>query len=624
MNGWKPRQAALVCGSLVLSICLPACRLTSPETKHTPDPHSYARPWEVAIEHLHLSLAVDFAKQQIAGRATLDLVRHGDADELWLDTRDLQIRSVSLGPDEVPTPYRIGDEQPHLGQPLVIALQPETTQVHVDYVTMPTAAAIQWLTPEQTATGQSPFLFTQSQAILARTWIPCQDTPGVRFTYSADITVPPGLLALMSAENPTKTNATGIYEFQMQQPIPSYLLALAVGDLRFQSLGPRSGVYAEPPVLAEAAYEFADTEAMIESAEALYGAYRWDRYDILVLPPSFPFGGMENPRLTFATPTILAGDRSLVALIAHELAHSWSGNLVTNANWNDFWLNEGFTVYFEQRIMEAVYGRGLSEMLAQLTLDSLRSELQDLKSRDTWLHLDLAGRDPDDGMTGVAYDKGYFFLRMLEEHFGRDRFDDFLRRYFDRFAFQSMTAERFLEVLEQELTIDQATAADLQLHDWVYGPGLPTNLPPVHSEQLVTVEQQVSAFLTGAAVANLDVEGWTTHHWLHFLRALPEVLSTEQMAALDQAFGFTQTGNSEILHDWCLLAIRSQYTPAVPALQEFLAGQGRRKFLEPLYEALAETPEGLMLARQIYRDARAGYHSVAQSTIDRILLPKTP
>ncbi|MEM7559822.1 MAG: M1 family aminopeptidase/hydrolase, partial [Planctomycetota bacterium] len=353
-------------------------------------PHSCARPDQVAVKHLHLDLSVNFEEKRLAGAATLTIERRDKAaKELRLDTRGLDIEAVTCGDAELD--WALGEDDAQLGKALTITLPKEdsasSNRIKIEYATRPSAEALQWLTPEQTTDKKHPFLFTQSQAILARTWVPCQDTPAVRITYSAKIGVPPELMAVMSASNPQEKNASGVYEFKMEQPIPSYLLALAVGDLQFRSLGPRSGVYCEPSVLKRAEWELADTERMIEAAEKLYGKYRWDRYDVIFLPSSFPFGGMENPRLTFATPTILAGDRSLVALIAHELAHSWSGNLVTNSTWNDFWLNEGFTVYFEQRIMEAIFGRQYSEMLARLTLDGLLAEIKELDERDTWLKL---------------------------------------------------------------------------------------------------------------------------------------------------------------------------------------------------------------------------------------------
>ncbi len=608
LNKWVPLRVLVSAVSVL-------CVMASLEGQELP--HSCARPDQIAIAHLHLDLKVDFESQKLAGSATMKLDRRTAASNLYLDTNGLKIFKVQSQPDGKELKWNLGEHEPNLGSSLSIELVDGVDEVTVYYESQPSAEAVQWLTPEQTTDKKYPFLFTQSQAILARTWVPCQDTPAVRMTYSAKIQVPPELLAVMSASNPQRKNKTGVYEFEMKQPIPAYLLALAVGDLKFLELGPRSGVYAEPSVLKKAVWELADTEKMISAAEALYGEYRWDRYDVIFLPSSFPFGGMENPRLTFATPTILAGDRSLVALIAHELAHSWSGNLVTNATWDDFWLNEGFTVYFEQRIMEAIYGREYSEMLAKLSLDGLLAEIKELEARDTWLKLDLRGRNPDDGMTSIAYDKGYFFLRMLEEKVGREKFDQFLKSYFKKFAFKSMTTEGFLSYLQENLD------KNIDFNAWVYSPGLPADVPVVKTEALERVEQAAQNFLNGddlsVLAVDFETDQWTTHHWNHFLRSFKNDLSPAQMKSLDDQFKFTQSGNSEITHDWMVLVIGSGYQAGFPRLEEFLTEQGRRKFLQPLYEKMATTPEGLERANRIYAKARPGYHAVSRQTIDKIL-----
>ncbi|HPH47711.1 MAG TPA: M1 family aminopeptidase/hydrolase, partial [Chryseolinea sp.] len=393
------------------------------------DIHSFAQPEEARATHLHWTANVDFETKTIAAVASWSIEKKADADVIIFDTKGLNIEKITLDND-APTTFKLTEYDSLLGQGLAVLIQSNTKQVNIYYQTSPEAEAIQWLKPQQTAGKKFPFLFTQSQAILARSWVPCQDSPGMRFTYDADVTVPKDLLPLMSASNPMTKNAEGVYHFEMKQPIPSYLLALSVGDLSFAPISERSGIYAEPSILDTAAWEFADLEKMIAGAESLSGAYPWERYDVLVLPPSFPFGGMENPRLTFATPTILAGDRSLTSLIAHELAHSWSGNLVTNATWNDFWLNEGFTVYFETRIMEKLYGRDYAEMLASLNLQDLKDEVKSLTTdghaADTKLKLNLEGRNPDDGVTEIAYIKGYYFLRSIEEQHGREYFDKFV------------------------------------------------------------------------------------------------------------------------------------------------------------------------------------------------------
>lgn len=584
------------------------------------DIHSYANVNDIRVKHLDLDIEVDFSQKIILGTASLTFDNLTDCDTLVLDTRDLKINRVLLD-DDKQTTFRLGSVKEQFGRPLIIDIDPGVKTVHVSYSTSPHAEAVQWLDAHQTSSAKHPFLFTQSQSILARTWVPCQDTPVIRMTYSAKVKTDPQLLALMSAVNPVEKNNEGVYTFEMNQPIPAYLLALAVGDLEFRSLGKNCGVYAEPSVIEEAAYEFADTENMMKAAEKLFGPYRWGRYDVLVLPPSFPFGGMENPRLTFLTPTIITGDRSLVSLVAHELAHSWSGNLVTNAKWDDFWLNEGFTTYSEYRIMEELYGKDYATMIAQLGYQDLMRTIERLgrDNPDTRLALDLSGRHPDE-TTIVAYDKGQLFLKALEKAYGRDKFDAFLQKYYNTFAFKTMTSEHFLKYLEDNLLKEtESTAKAVRVYEWVYDPGLPDNCPIPDSPEFRKVDDQRSAFTHGTPAAGLKTEGWTTHHWIHFIRALPHNLSEDQLKDLDNTFGLSESSNSEILFAWFTQAVAYQYKPAYAAMEEFLKNVGRAKFVVPLYTALARTEEGLKLARQIYAEARSIYHPVTYSVVDQLL-----
>ncbi|PWT96658.1 MAG: aminopeptidase [Terriglobia bacterium] len=556
------------------------------------DIHSWSQPELVRVRHLELDLDVRFDRKILEGSVTL----HFDPTtepQLVLDTRDLEIHSV-----ENAAGFELGARDPILGSPLRIRLSPGAGWVRVRYSTTPAATGLQWLDPPQTAGKRYPFLYSQSQAIHARSWIPLQDSPGVRITFEGRVRVPSGLHAVMAAERAGE-------HFRMQHPVPSYLIALAAGDLEFRPLGERSGVFAEPALLDAAAREFADTEAMMRAVEEMYGPYRWGRYDLLVLPPSFPFGGMENPCLTFATPTILAGDKSLVSLVAHELAHSWSGNLVTNATWSDFWLNEGFTVYLERRIIEKVYGPAREQMEASLGRRELDREMASLPEADRVLHLNLEARDPDDGCTLVPYEKGALLLRTIEREVGRERFDAFLRSYFDHFAFQSITTADFLDYLRRELP----TA--IPLEDWIFKPGVPPDAADPHSGAFALVEAAATRWRQGHAI---ETGHWTTQEWLHFLR----VQENPEMARLDRDFHFSQTGNSEILHQWLLMSVRAQYEPAYPALEHFLCTVGRRKFLKPIYTELMKTSEGRERARRIYRHARAGYHHIAQATIDAL------
>ena len=599
---------------------------TSPPISLPTDPHSYAGSSPVRAHHLALDLRVDFDSRTLAGSATWHLTPAEAATEVVFDTRDLAIENVEhlrVDGSVHPAEFSLDAPDPTLGQALRVALSADTAAVRIHYRTAPTAAALQWLLPSQTA-GIQPFLFTQSQAILARTWLPCQDSPGIRFTYEARVRVPAHLLALMSAENPQQLNANGEYHFRMSQPIPAYLMALAVGDLAFAPLSNRTGIYAEPATLPMANHEFADLEHMVAAAEELYGPYRWERYDLLVLPPSFPFGGMENPRLTFVTPTILAGDRSLTSLVAHELAHSWSGNLVTNATWDDFWLNEGFTVYFERRIMEHLYGREYADMLQVLGRAALHHTIAEIgmASPDTHLHLTLAGRDPDEGLTEIAYEKGCSLLLTLESLIGRLRLDTFIKEYFARFSFQAMDTATFLHYLRAELLDQEPGLEDrLQLAAWVDGPGLPPNAPAVTSRRFELVDAALARLKSGTLPGTFraDTTEWSSHEWVHFLHGLPPTLPAGQLAELDAAFQFTNSGNSEILTAWFPHTLRAEYEAATPALENFLRHVGRRKFLVPLYRALLAQPDGVARARAIYKEARPNYHSVATGTLDALL-----
>jgi leukotriene-A4 hydrolase len=586
-------------------------------TEYPPDPHSYSNPNDAVVQHLDLDLSVNFPEGKLVGVASLVIENRTSASEIVLDARDLRISRVTLDTEMLPTTFTLGTVQELFGQPLSIRIAPGTRRVNIEYETSPGAAALQWLDPRQTAGGRWPFLFTQSQAILARSWIPLQDTPAVRFTYNATIRTPPPLIALMSAINPVEARPDGIYRFEMPQPIPSYLMALAVGEIAFRDLGGNAGVYAEPSIVEKAAWEFADTPKMIEATEALYGPYLWGRYDILVLPPSFPFGGMENPRLTFATPTIIAGDRSLVALIAHELAHSWSGNLVTNATWDDFWLNEGFTSYIENRIMEAVYGDEFARMLQAIGHQDLEREIKDLDPADTSLKVTLGSRDPDEGMTAVAYDKGMLFLKLVEQTVGRERFDPFLRAWFDRNKFQSRTTEEFVAYLDANLLTPSERAA-IRVDDWVYGSGVPENVPVAKSARIDRARAQAEEFIWGRKPSELETKEWGTQEWLLFLRALPK-LSVGQLADLDRAFAFSTSGNAEIRFAFLRKAVESGYRAAYPSVEDFLSSMGRRKFVQPLFEELMKSEEGKEFAKRLYAKVRPTYHPVTQMTVDKIV-----
>lgn len=589
------------------------------------DVHSFAEPKELRVRHLDLELEASFARRVLRGVATLTVEKSpGSGSRLVLDTRDLIIDKVEIFSGHSGwrrAEHGFGPTDAILGTPLIIYFPQSATKVRITYNTSPDASGLQWLDPQQTAGKKFPFLFTQSQEIHARSWVPLQDTPAVRFTFSASVKTEPGLVALMAATNEEIGSRRGSYNFKMDLPIPSYLLALAIGDIAFAPTGARTGVYAEPSLLAAAAEEFSDTEKLLAAAEELYDPYRWARYDLLVLPPSFPFGGMENPKLTFISPTLITGDKGLISLVAHELAHSWAGNLVTNATWSDFWLNEGFTTYIERRIQEAVFGPRLARMEDVLGRQKLDDELMKLPENDQILHIDLKGRDPDDGATEVPYEKGALLLKTLEYAVGRAAFDEFLRKYFDAFAFQSITTKRAIEFLQENL-LDKhpGVASSIGLEEWIFKPGIPSSAPQIVSKRFVHVEREAQRWERGdIAASEVDCSDWTTHEWRRFLGVLPLNLTRQKMSDLDQAFQFTRSQNVEIVERWLRMAARNQYYAAYPRLEEFLIAVGRKKYLKPIYEELIRTPEGLQKAKTIYEKARPGYHPITRTSLDKLL-----
>lgn len=588
------------------------------------DYHTLSKAEDVAAKHLSLDINVDFDTKKISGSATWQLERkNSKAKEIIFDTYDLEIDSVLLDNGEKVN-FTLGEKDSFLGAPLHIPLNEQTQSCTIYYKTGANATALQWLEASQTFGKKHPFLYTQSQSIHARSWIPTQDGPGVRFTYDANVKAPAGLMALMSAENPQERSADGRYTFKMDIPIPAYLMALAVGDIDFKPIDNKTGVYAEPSILNKARAEFEDVGKMIAVAENLYGPYRWGRYDMLVLPSGFPIGGMENPKLTFCTPTILAGDKSLVNLIAHELAHSWSGNLVTNENWNDFWLNEGFTVYFERRIMEAMHGADYADMLWEIGYQDLEETIADLgaDSEDTHLRLNLKGRNPDEGLTEIPYEKGGHLLRLIEQTVGRANMDTLLKSYFDEYAFKTINTRTFIEYINVHLLdANPEWKAAININEWLYAPGIPESCPRGNNKLLIQVDELTKEFVASGKISHAEATNWSTLEWMHFLRGLQKYpITNKEMAHLDNIYHITQRKNSEVAVLWYQLALKTAYEPAYKPMEDFLLVTGREKFLQPLYKAMVALPEGKTWAKKIYASARPNYHPLTQRWIDNIVL----
>ncbi|GGD96903.1 aminopeptidase [Tsuneonella deserti] len=628
--------------ALLLSTATAACTTMTPAapesarvapiltTADARDTASYAQPEVARVTHVDLDLALDFAGRTVSGTAMLDVLAAPDARTLVLDSRGLQIKRITDA-SGAQLPFELGTAAEGKGAPLTIDLGPgpERRRITIQYIAAPGAEALQWLAPEQTAGKVHPFLFSQGQAILNRTWIPTQDSPGIRQTWRARITAPKPLTVVMSGLKQGEPEDLGdrrAFTYAMDKPVAPYLIAIAAGDIAFRELGPRTGVWAEPATLEAAAYETADTEKMVEAAEKLYGPYRWGRYDMIVLPPSFPYGGMENPTLTFLTPTFIAGDRSLNGLVAHELAHSWSGNLVTNANWSDSWLNEGVTSYFENRIIEALYGKHRAQQEAALSFGEMERELAGAGASNpaTALHLPDGVAGPDGGLGGVIYDKGATFMRTVETIAGRERFDAWLRQWFDNHAFQPATSAMILADMNANLVgSDAALGQKLMLEEWIYQPGLPANVARPDPAAFAAVDAAAAAYGQGGAIPAAAWRDWTTAERLRFMAKAPSERTAAQLAALDQALGLSGEGNDEILFAWLQLALANRYEPAVPVADRFLERVGRRKFVQPLFATLMGEGEwGTTIARRIYAKTRPGYHAVTTGSVDKVVLKK--
>ena len=595
------------------------------------DEHSYAEPDKVRTTDLALDLAVDFATKTLGGTATYSLEwLDKNASQLVLDTRDISIQKaegLSAEGEWKTLEFALAGKDPILGSKLTIQAPEHPTQVRVTYATSPEASGLQWLEPSMTEGKKTPFMFSQSQQIHARSWVPLQDTPIIRFTYSAHVTAPKDAMVLMSADNDPAAARDGDYSFKMPQKIPSYLLAIAAGDLVFKPIGDRSGVWAEPSMVDKAVAEFVDTEKMIDTAEKMYGPYRWGRYDLLVLPPSFPYGGMENPRLTFATPTVIVGDKSLVSLVAHELAHSWSGNLVTFATDKDAWLNEGFTSYVENRLVEALFGKEQADMETAIGRAEVIEEYKTLEPKLQRLALkpgDLA--DPDNSSSATVYQKGAWFLSFLESRFGREVFDAWLKSYFDRHAFQSMTTTKLVEDLKQNLlTKNPGKVTEAEVMEWVYEPGIPANAPKVESRRFSTVDAARIAWTGSGMLPDKSITGaWSTQEWVRFLEGMPDALKPEQLRQLDEAYKLTGTPNGEIAQRWYPLAERSGYAEARAEMGKFLERVGRRKLIMPTYKALVETNGGLAFAQQVFAKAKPGYHPITTGSVQEAIASAKP
>mmetsp|Transcript_1513 Transcript_1513/g.2166 ORF Transcript_1513/g.2166 Transcript_1513/m.2166 type:complete len:641 (-) Transcript_1513:278-2200(-) len=636
---------------------MPSSRMT---TAIGTDPSSFANLHEVRVKHINMDLDVRFDTKTIDGFVQLDAtIEETGACQLCLDTRDLTLHQVVLMEGENvggALEYKVAEETKALGSKLTVKLpsslsKGDSVRVGIKYSTSPTCTAVQFLDPKQTAEGTHPYLFSQCQAIHARSLLPCQDTPGAKMSYSATVWVPEELTALMSAipvdipqsETTAKGHRNGsvakkAFSFEQKVPIPSYLLALAAGKLESREIGPRSRVWSEASMVAAGEYEFADTEKYLVAAESIAGDYVWGRYDILLLPPSFPYGGMENPCLTFVTPTLLAGDRSQANVIAHEIAHSWCGNLVTNRTWEHFWMNEGFTVFLERKILGRMFGEPMLQFHALSGLTDLGNEIksfgEDPKGYTQLIPNLSDGGDPDDAFSTVPYEKGFNFLYYLQTTVGGGKnFEPFFQKFIQNHAYGTVDTDTFKADFLKHFS-DVKAVENIDWKEWLYGKGM----PPVENQFDQALALQAKALsekwhfgdVLGIGSGSFeeqsteDMKEWPGEQVVAFLESLHSLRSMKPLhsstaATLDSLYKLSSSKNSEILFAWFKIAIHAEYTPALPALTAFLTKQGRMKYVRPLYRALFASKMGKQIALDTFKTHCEEYHPIAKKMLTQDL-----
>uniref|UniRef100_A0A336KHS5 Leukotriene A(4) hydrolase n=1 Tax=Culicoides sonorensis TaxID=179676 RepID=A0A336KHS5_CULSO len=576
------------------------------------DPNSYAEPEKVVIQHADLDWEIDFNRKIISGSVTLKfkILAEEGIEKILLDVSDLRIESIfaKVPAGEIPLTFTVTDPVENIGSKLTISL-PNVTKgeiaIVIDYDTV-SASALAWLDPEQTSGKKHPYVFSQCQAIHARSILPCQDTPAVKFTYTAVVKHPSQLIALMSAIRDEEKSSAGISRFQQTVPIPSYLLAIAVGPLVSRTIGPISKVWSEQEQIEEAAYEFVDTDNFVQKASEICGPYVWKEYNLLVLPKSFPFGGMENPTLTFVTPTIIAHDRSLVDVVAHEIAHSWTGNLVTNKNFEHFWLNEGSTVFVEGKILGRIHGKAYRDFhaLHGLTdlVDTIKNQLAD-EPQLTKLVVNLTDLSPDDAFSSVPYMKGSTFLRYIEDLVGGpDVFEPFLKFYLNKFKYQSIVTDDFKKTLYDYFN-EKGLANLLDPIDWdawLFGEGMPPVIPKYDTSLVDACHKHTNLWSDNTldVIKTSDVikEKLSSSQVTEFLSGLLEKetitdLNAAKIALLSETYGLDSTQNAEIRFRYMRLCIRARLREKLSDILTFANSNFRMKFVRPIYKDLGKWTE---------------------------------
>lgn len=613
------------------------------------DPNSLSNFYEIKTTNLDLNLKVSFEEKKLSGYVTLDMVAVTDTvAEIVLDTSYMNVENVSMVQSGKTTALKFAIDARHeaFGCALRITLPTHlktgsAVAIRVDYETTEKCTALQWLEPSQTSGKKHPYLFSQCQAIHARSLVPCQDTPAIKLHYTASITTPKPLSALMSAlrvgSSESEDGMFRTFKFHQKTSIPTYLIAIAVGNLAEREIGPRSSVWSEPEVVDAAAWEFEDTEKFICIAEELLTPYEWGLFDLLILPPSFPYGGMENPCLTFVTPTLLSGDKSLVDVAAHELAHSWCGNLVTTSNWTHFWLNEGWTVFMERKIVGRMHGEAVRQFSAIIGWKALEESIKTFGAKNplTALRPNLDGIDPDDSFSSVPYEKGFNLLYHLEQLLGGPSvFEPYMKANFKHFAHQSISTEDwkdFLYTYMQEHHGEEKLALlkKVDWNTWFTSPGM----PPVKCDFDRTLAEVCDSLAkrwdaarsqTARDFSPSDIENFTPEQKMVFLERCQEYepFPHDVLQLMDKVYSMNGAKNSEIRFRWQILCLRGQWEAVFPHVVSFLLEQGRMKFVRPLYRNLHNCPGGSQLAKDTFVKNRRMYHPIAAALIEKDIMGK--
>jgi len=601
------------------------------------DPNSYSRPDLVTTKHLHLDLLVDFEQKVLRGNASLTLERkNSSATSVLLDVNKLQVSSVVDAVTGAALDFTV-DSPSINGEKLEVKLpsagaEGNQFKIRVSYSTTSGSTALEWLSPEQTAGKQHPFLFSQCEAIHCRSMIPCQDSPSVKATYSAEMKAPSALTVLMSGirdgEPEPVEGGLAVTRWKQEVPIQSYLIAIAVGALESRKIGPRSQVWAEASVVDQSAFDFSETETMLQKAEELCGPYVWGIYDVLVLPPSFPFGGMENPCLTFATPTLLSGDKSNADVIAHEIAHSWTGNLVTNVNFEHFWLNEGFTVFTERKIVGRMHGepaRHFSAILGWKDLQETVEVVMGPTNPFTALVPRLAGADPDDAFSVVPYEKGSTFLWYLEDLVGgADVFEPFLKSYYNNFAHKSIDSDQFKAFFLEKFSGVEAVK-EIDWDTWLHKPGMPI-YKPKFDDSLARACWDLAAAWQGwdpSTPANFeqDYNAFSAKQKSEFFWTLMKDngLSHPKLEAMAKMYKMDDCSNVEVEFKWIRLGLAAKWEKAVEPALRLATVQGRMKFVRPLYRDLYAWEEKRQQAIDTFKAHRTQYMQMCADMVAKDL-----